>query len=61
MNNSSMLKKDLRETPETTDISTLNITNTQLSKATLENAIKAVLTEEKAKMGGGSDAIDSIT
>jgi hypothetical protein len=55
-----MLKKDLRETLERADMSTLNITNTQPSKATLENAIKAVLAEEKVKMGDGSDAISSI-
>ena len=31
-----------------------------LVKATLENAIKALLTEEKAKMGDGSDSIDNL-
>ena len=31
-----------------------------LVKATLENAIKALLTEEKAKNGDGSDSIDNI-
>lgn len=31
-----------------------------LVKATLENAIKALLTEEKAKTGDGSDSIDTI-
>ena len=31
-----------------------------LVKATLENAIKALLTEEKSKTGDGSDSIDNL-